>query len=224
MPVYNGGKYIKEAIQSVLGQTYKDFELLIIDDGSTDYSIEIAESFPDERIKIIKLNHNGIVEALNKGLGYAQGEYVIRSDADDVSMPDRFQKLLEYMDGNKDVSVCGSWATTINENGENIGELKYSPVEDYDIRKYAVFHNPFIHPSVIFRTEEVKRAGGYKNFTHTEDYELWTRLLKKGKGYNISEKLVKYRIHSKQITRSNNTKMRVFGLFVRILAIVRLLL
>ena len=222
MPVYNGEKYLKEAIQSVLDQTYKDFEFIIIDDGSTDDTEKVINSFSDERIRIYKLNHAGIVKALNKGLEVAQGEYIIRSDADDISLPERFQKLLDYMEENGRVGVCGSWAISMNGKGEEVGKMKYPPIENEEIKKYSLFHNPFIHPSVIFRKKTVDEVGGYRNFKHNEDYELWTRVLKDHEGHNLSEVLLKYRIHPHQTTRKHGLKMKAVGLCVRVLAFVRL--
>ena len=144
MPVYNGERFLKEAIEGVLNQSYKDFEFLILDDGSVDNSIKIAESFSDLRIKIIKLSHGGIVKALNEGLKISKGEYVVRVDADDISLSERFQKLLNYVEKNSEVAVCGSWAISINEKGEYTGEMKYPPIENSNIKKYAFLHNPFI--------------------------------------------------------------------------------
>jgi glycosyltransferase involved in cell wall biosynthesis len=221
MPVYNGERYLSEAIQSVLNQTFKDFEFIIIDDGSVDNSVKIIESFDDERIVFLKINHKGIVGALNTGLEIAKGEYIIRTDADDVSVPERFEKLIKYMQENKDISICGSWAISINEKNEILGEMKYPPIKDFEIKKYILFHNPFIHPAVIFKRKEIIDVGGYKNFKHNEDYELWTRVLIKKTGHNIPEFLIKYRIHSNQLTNKNNFKMRLIGLYVRILALVR---
>ena len=222
MPVYNGEKFLREAIESVLNQSYKDFEFLILDDGSTDNSIKISESFSDPRIKIIKLNHSGIVKALNEGLKLSKGEYIVRADADDISLPQRFEKLLKFMEENKDTAVCGSWATSINEREEYIGEMNYPPVNAKEIKNYALLHNPFIHPSVIICKEALGEIGGYRNFKHNEDYELWTRILYKYNGHNLPEPLLKYRIHQNQITKKKNFEMRIYGFFVRILALLRL--
>ena len=222
MPVYNGEKFLKDAIEGVLNQTYKDFEFLILDDGSTDNSSKIAESFSDPRIKIVKLNHGGIVKALNEGLKIMSGEYIVRVDADDISLPERFEKLLDYMEKNQDVAVCGSRAISINEKGEYIGEMNYPEIESEKIKKYALLHNPFIHPSVIICKEALAEVGNYRDFKHIEDYELWTRVLAKFKGHNLPEPLLKYRIHQNQITKKENLTMRFYGIFVRILAIWRL--
>lgn len=222
MPVYNGEKYIKETIESVLTQTFSDFEFIIIDDGSKDDTLNILNNFNDNRIKILKQNHGGIVKALNMGIKESQGEYIVRIDADDMCMINRFEILSKYMDDHKNTVVCGSWSEMINENGEVVDELKYAPIQDNDIRKYILLHNPFTHPSVIFRRSIFDKVGGYRKFTHNEDYELWTRMLMLGEGHNISEKLIKYRVHKKQITREGNLRMRIVGVWVRVLAGVRL--
>lgn len=221
MPVYNGGKYLKESIESVLNQTYKDFELIVVDDGSTDESDSIIKSFQDSRIKVLKLKHGGIVKALNEGIEQAVGDYIIRADADDVSDSERFEKLYNYMESNKEIAICGSWAISINEKGENVGEMKYPPIGNRELKKYALLHNPFIHPAVIFRRQEILEVGKYRNFKHNEDYELWTRVLRKNSGHNIPEFLIKYRIHSNQITKKSNLKMRLVGIYVRLLALIR---
>ncbi len=222
MPVYNGDKYIRKTIESVLSQTFFDFEFIVIDDGSTDNTYDILKSFNDNRIKILNQNHGGIVKALNLGIKESQGEYVIRIDADDICAFNRFETLVKYMDENVDVSICGSWARTIDENNNIIGELKYPPINHKDIKKYAILHNPFIHPSVILRKKTLNISGPYKNFKHNEDYELWTRILKIGKGHNLSEFLIDYRIHQNQVTRKSNIKMRLIGVWVRVLAVLRL--
>jgi hypothetical protein len=126
------------------------------------------------------------------------------------------------METNKKVVVCGSWAKKINENGEVVGRLDYIPVENKDIKKFSFLHNPFIHPSVIFRREVILKVGMYRKFKHNEDYEFWTRVLKVGEGHNIPEELIQYRVHENQITRKSNLKMRLVGIGVRVLAFARL--
>lgn len=222
MAVYNGEKYLKEAVDSILNQTYTDFEFIIINDGSTDNSLNILNSFKekDERIKIISRENKGLVYSLNEGVNMAQGEYIARMDADDISEPDRFEKQLQYMRENE-LAVCGSYATKINSFGEKIGEMNYSPSEK-KIKSFTLLHSPFIHPSVIFKKDVFEKVSGYqKFFKHIEDYELWTRIVFKYKTGNLPERLLKYRIHDDQITKKNNSEMRLKGLFVRILAFYR---
>jgi len=222
MPLYNGEKYILEAVESVLNQTCKEFELIIVDDGSTDNSVKIVKSFKDERIKLIESKHAGIVEALNLGIRISQGEYIIRADADDVSELNRFEILLNYMEANKDISITGSWATTMNKNGEKIGTLEFPPITHAEIKRYTLRYCPFIHPSLIIKKKTLDEVGYYKNFRYVEDYELWTRVLQKNKAHNVPQYLVKYRIHDDQITKKKNlTLRRLIGIYIRVLAVIR---
>lgn len=222
MPVYNGEKFIRETIDSVLSQSYVDFEFIIIDDGSTDNSLGYIRGYNDLRIILIQVTHGGIVNALNVAIQKSTGEYIVRIDADDVCAPLRFEKLFSYMEAHPDVAICGSWAKKINEKNETLGLFQYPPQEHSDIVTYAVLHNPFIHPSVIIRSKVLQSVGLYENFIHNEDYELWTRILRAGKGHNIPEELLNYRLHSNQITRKNNFKMRIVGVQIRVLALLRL--
>lgn len=222
MPVYNGEKYLKESIESILNQTYGDFEFIIVDDGSTDGSVEIINSFSDERIKLIKSEHRGIVESLNLGIKQSKGEYIIRTDSDDISELNRFEILVEYMEENKDISIAGSWATTIDKNGKKIGVMEFPPVSNKEIKKYILKYCPFIHPSVIIKKTTLDEVGYYKNFRYVEDYELWTRILNKNKAHNIPQHLVKYRVHQDQITKKKNINFRrLIGIYIRILALIR---
>jgi glycosyltransferase involved in cell wall biosynthesis len=223
MPVYNGEKYVREAIQSVLDQTFSDFEFIIVDDGSTDNSGEAINSFKDERIRYEQLPHRGLIHTLNHAIQIARGTYIARMDADDIALPERLARQVEYMDTHPDIAVCGSWATCIDKNGDNIGSYNYPPVENKKIKKYALIHNPFIHPSVVIRKEMIEKVGGYRAFwKHTEDYELWTRVLSLYKGTNIPEYLLKYRVHDNQVTASKSLMMRVYGVLLRALACKRL--
>ncbi len=222
MSVYNGDKYLREAVESILNQTYKDFEFIIINDGSTDDSLGILKNFQieDSRIKFVSRENKGLIESLNEGVKVAQGEYIVRIDADDVSLPERLQKQLKYVIDN-DLAVCGTWAEGIDENGDKIYNMDYPPVAG-KVRSFTLLHNPFIHPSVIFRKDVFEKVGGYRKFfKYIEDYELWTRIVFKYKTGNIPEALLKYRMHDGQITRKNNLAMRVRGIFVRILALYR---
>ncbi len=220
MPVFNGGKYLKEVIESVLIQTETDWELLIIDDGSTDSTRSIAESYKDPRIKYYARPHCGLVETLNFGLKEAKGEYIARLDADDIAEPERLKKQLEFIK-NKDLVLCGTWATIIDTEGNELGIMNYPPVTAKEIRKYALLHNPFIHPSVMFCRKTIIEAGGYRSYKHAEDYELWTRIIYKYPVSNLPLPLIRYRIHDSQITKKVNLRMRISGVRVRAMALFR---
>ena len=221
MSVYNGGKYLKQAINSVLNQTYRNLEYIIIDDGSTDNSLQILKEFKakDQRILVISRENKGLIPSLNEGVKLAQGEYIARIDADDVSLPERFEKQLKWIE-ERSLVICGTWADGVDSLGVKVQDMNYPPVDK--IRFFVLRHNPFIHSSVVFRKDVFEKVGGYKSFfRHIEDYELWTRIVFKYKTGNIPEKLLLYRFHDGQITKKNNFEMRLKGILVRILAVYR---
>lgn len=230
MPVYNGEKFLREAIESILSQTFTDFEFIIINDGSTDNSLKIIKEYvdKDKRIKIIDQKNTGIIGALNNGLKISSGEYIVRIDADDISLPERLEKQINCLE-KEEAYLCGSWANIIDENGHNTNKkLNYPPRFWQEIKKYLIRGNPFIHPSVIFsreiyEKEKDKNGNLYKNYKHIEDYELWTRIVPKYKSVNLQEYLIEYRIHPEQITKKFNYKMKILGIKVRLLAIYRLI-
>jgi glycosyltransferase involved in cell wall biosynthesis len=222
MSVYNGEKYLRPAVASILGQSFKDLEFIIIDDGSTDHSLNILKEFQaqDSRIKLVSRENKGLIYSLNEGVKMAQGEYIARMDADDISIPERLEKQLKWsQDGS--LVVCGTWAEGIDSVGIKIKEMNYPPSEK-KIKSFALLHNPFIHPSAMFRKDVFEKVGGYRDFfKYIEDYELWTRMVFKHKAGNVPEVLLKYRLHNEQVTKKNNFEMRLKGLFVRILALFR---
>lgn len=224
MSVYNGEKYLREAINSVLSQDFSDFEFIIIDDGSTDKSLEIIRSFSDKRIRIITRENRGLIFSLNEAISLAQGKYLVRMDADDICLPNRFSIQLKAFDDSK-IALVGSWATKINNSGEEIGLMSYPPLEYKKIKRFFIKHNPFIHSSVIIKKEVFDKVGVYNSkFKHAEDYELWSRILSKFEAINISQPLIKYRISGDSITKQHNLFMRYQGLRVRMLGFIRLFL
>lgn len=224
MSVYNCEKYLKYAVDSILNQTYKDFEFIIINDGSTDKSREILESYKDDRIKLFNNKNKGLTKSLNEAIGYSKGEYIARIDADDIALPERFEKQVKFLDSNPEIVMCGTWADFINEDGEILREFR-RPVTDRDIKREIVFHNPFIHPSVMMRKSVFDKIGLYdESFRHAQDYELWTRIVTKFKTANIPEKLLRYRLLKEGITQSNNLKIRIDNFRIRWRAILRFIL
>ncbi len=211
MPVYNGERYLKESIESILSQTYKNFEFLIIDDGSTDNSSNIIDSFNDKRIRKISNKVNlGLVKSLNKGLRLACGKYIVRMDSDDLSEKNRIEKQVEYMENNLDVAVLGSAVRLIDENNQ-LGRNIVYPLRYIDILWSLYFGSPLAHPSVIMRSSVVKKIGGYgstkiatnREKYSVEDFDLWFRLSKVSKLINLDTCLLKLRKHNKNLTVVN---------------------
>jgi glycosyltransferase involved in cell wall biosynthesis len=190
MPCYNEERNIGNSIESILNQTFKDFELIIIDDSSTDNSVNVINSYNDQRIKLIQKSENsGVANSLNLGLQSASGKYIARMDADDLSNKERLKKQLEYMENNKDVILVGSWGFTINPITNTTKEIR-RPETDLDIRKYFQKDNPFIHTSVLFKSFIPNKSFQYSEIKGFEDYDLWLRMSKFGKLANIPEFLV----------------------------------
>ncbi len=185
MPVYNAEKYLREAIGSILSQTWSDFEFLIINDGSTDHSREIIRSFDDRRIRLVDNPSNiGVTKSLNRGLQMARGEFIARQDADDISYPDRLARQMIFLNQNQDVVLLGTRARAINADGKPLNIIFRFPVGSLAIRWYLMFENPFIHSSVVFQRRVIcEKLGGYnETFLRTQDFELWSRL---GRNYNV---------------------------------------
>ena len=212
LPVYNCELYIKEAVLSILNQSYTKFELIVVNDGSTDSTLEILNSFADERLKIITQNNEGIVRALNKGLELCNGDYIARQDADDISYPDRLQKQLEFLEKNKEIYILGSWAEIINDKSELKGVLKHHTKVN-ELRFWSIFDTYFVHSTIMFRKEIIEYIGNYKGGKHIfEDFNLWSRILRFYKGTNLPCILLKYRELNTGISKStSNFKERIIN-------------
>lgn len=197
MPVYNGEKYLKDAIDSILNQTFNDFEFLIINDGSTDKSVEIIESYNDSRIKLINNKVNiGVSASRNECMDIALGEYIAFMDCDDISLPKRLQIQVRFMNKNPEVGICGSW---IKVFGDKKLIHKY-PTTSEEIKCSMLFYPPFAQPTVMIRKNLFKKYNLYydKNNNFAEDYKLWTIACKYFPIANINEVLLYYRCHTIQ--------------------------
>ncbi len=198
MPVYNGERYLQESIESILKQTFTDFEFIIINDGSTDRSGEIIKSYHDQRIRLIENESNlGLTISLNKGLSSASGEYIARMDADDISLPERFAKQVDFLKTHPDIGVLGSGVQFIDHHGTPSSILQY-PSEHGLLQWYLYFLNPIIHSTVMMRRKIVETVGGYnpeRTDPHAEDYELWDGLSNVTRLWNLNEVLLYYRLH-----------------------------
>ncbi|WP_410772551.1 glycosyltransferase family 2 protein [Fontibacillus sp. BL9] len=198
MPVYNNADFVMEAVDSMLGQTYKDFELILIDDGSTDGSASLISRITDYRVRRIYHQKNqGLVSTLNEGLGLATGEYIVRMDSDDISMPNRLERQVSFMDQNPDIGL--SAAAFASSGAER---PKVNPANHEEIKTWLLFHCCICHPLVIMRNDLVQRLGVRydSNYPHAEDYELWNRLAFETKVANLPDNLLFYRQHSGQVS------------------------
>ena len=211
MSVYNGEKYLNEAIDSILGQTFKDFEFLIINDGSTDKTGEILESYNDPRIKIINNEKNiGLTKSLNKGLKLTRGEYIARQDADDISMPERLEKEVEFLETHQDYAVVGTFAKIINKNSEILSFLE-RPIEDLKIKEFFKKDNCIVHGSSMIRKACLSDIGFYNELMiRSQDYELWLRLSKKYRLANIAKYLYMWRKHDENIEAKFIGEQKIF--------------
>jgi glycosyltransferase involved in cell wall biosynthesis len=224
MSVYNGERYVSKAIDSILQQTYTDFEFIIINDGSTDATEEIIRRYKDPRIVYLHQENLGLITSLNVGIEKSGGEYIARMDADDIAAPDRLEKQIGVCLKNPDYAVVGSYAIIIDEVGVAKGTMTYPPCTWQKIRTFSLLHNPFIHSSIMYKKTVVKAVGGYRaSFKHIEDYELWTRIIHTYPCANIPELLLQYRTHGMQVTRTKKWHIRLRGIFLRIINLYRYL-
>ncbi|MBU5636449.1 glycosyltransferase [Geomonas sp. Red69] len=200
MPVYNGELFLREAIDSILAQSFAEFELLVIDDGSSDASAAIAASYADSRLRLIQNGANlGLIETLNRGIELARGEYILRMDCDDVSLPERLRKQVDFMDRFPEVGVCGVWYL---EFGPKLRRITRCAADHESIRCGTLFNPVVGHPSVILRRKLLLEHGLRYDpaYRHAEDYQLWSQALQHCRFANIPEVLLHYRVHPGQVT------------------------
>ncbi|MFH0739977.1 MAG: glycosyltransferase family 2 protein [bacterium] len=223
MASHNGEKFIKEAIDSVLGGTFADFEFLIVDDGSTDLTAIMLNEYRarDERIKIITNSQCfGLTKSLNIALKQSLGKYIARMDDDDVSLKNRLEKQLDFMERNLAVALCGSLGFVIDEKGETIKE-KNLALSYAEIKKRLLFNNQFIHSSLMMRKKVLDREGFYnERFKKAQDYELVLRLARKYQVVNLPERLIKWRKLATSISHKNKEQKK-FAIKARWLAITK---
>jgi len=209
MSVYNGGKYLKESVESILNQTFSDFEFLITDDCSSDDTIKILKEYSDKdsRIRLLLNSENiGLTKSLNRMIDISSGDFVARMDADDVSYSLRFQKQIEYMRTHPDIGVCGTNIEIINGNIKKINTCHF--LEHDEIKAALLFNNVIPHTAVMIRSELFKEHGFRYNeeFKIIQDYELWERLIKYTRFHVLSETLAMFRILDSGITGKSSKK------------------
>ncbi|MCP4397497.1 MAG: glycosyltransferase [bacterium] len=211
LPVYNGERYLRRAIESILQQSYSSFEFLIIDDGSTDLSLKIVQSYQDARIRLLENGRNlGLIDSLNRGMGLAKGEYIARMDCDDISLPERLARQVAYLDTHPDIGVLGCGVRVIDACGNPMFLVDF-PQENGFIKWSLCFYNPLAHPTVMMRKEVVLSVGGYKfdflqedetySTIHNEDYDLWRRLWRVTSFCNLPDRLLYLRKHADNISK-----------------------
>lgn len=216
MSVYNGERYLRETIESILNQTFKDFEFLIINDGSTDSTREIISSYNDYRIRLINNEVNiGLTKSLNKGIGVAKGKYIARMDADDISLSARLQKQVEFLDEHFTVGLVGTSVVQIDEEGRTVVEIPLL-TESAKIQEELLFGNQFCHGSIMFRKECVERAGKYREeFKYAQDYDLYLRMAEYYELSNLNDFLYKWRLVVSSISVSRKLKQDRYAMLAR---------
>lgn len=196
MSCYNSQEFVANAIDSILNQTFQDFEFIIWNDGSTDRTVEIVESFNDPRIVLISAENQGLGKALHDACEKAQGKYIVRMDDDDISLPNRLQVEYDYMESHPECILASCAVKYINKDGDVIG-CSGPALTDNVLKKTF----SFVHPGVIFRTEVYRKTQGYYNLRTAQDKVLWQLMAPFGKFHNINKILIMYRVQSNSIGR-----------------------
>jgi len=217
MSVYNGGKFLKASIDSILNQTFADFEFIILDDGSDDNSVDIINSYQDKRICLHNLNHQGLPSALNYGISIARAQLICRMDSDDIAQSQRFEKQLKFLDKNPEVDLCGTSISIIDENDRLIG-TRLMPVQHNEIIGTIDYSCNVIHPTYCFKKKIHDSIGGYrKELLYSQDYDYLLRVIDKGyRVYNLPEVLLKYRMINRANPEKTYNQMRYGGLAQRL--------
>jgi glycosyltransferase involved in cell wall biosynthesis len=200
MPVFNAELHLKEAIDSIITQTYSNFEFLIINDGSTDSSNKIILSYSDTRIRYINNEKNkGLIETLNLGFSVALGKYIARMDADDISLRNRIEQQVNFLNKNPQIGLLGTGYTYFGDKNDVV----QFPTRHEDLKYACLFYNPFCHPSVMIRKEvlDTFELKFKKEYLHSEEYKLWTDLLSFSHGANLNDNLLLYRSHPTQVSQ-----------------------
>jgi FkbM family methyltransferase len=202
MTVFNGEEFLSETVDSVLNQSFRDFEFIIVDDGSTDATADILSKYAprDSRIRVLRNGKKGRAASLNLGISLANGKYVANNDADDLATPGRLEEQVAFMERNPEVGVLGSAYEVITDSGAVIDLVRH-PLEDSEIRSVILRDNPICHSSAILRKDIALAVGGYRStFEPSEDYDLWLRMSERSKLANLHNVLVRYRVHANQLS------------------------
>ena len=205
MAVHNGACHLPEALDSVLGQTFCDFELVVVNDGSTDETGEILGRYQqrDPRLRVIQQDKQGLALSLNTSVNEARGRYVARLDADDVALPRRLERQVDFLERNREVGLLGGAVVFITSAGSAFASWQY-PLDDSEIRRKLARASAFVHPTVMMRADHLRAVGGYRrSMLGAEDYDLWLRLAERCRMANLAEPVLRYRIHPGQASRAD---------------------
>ena len=206
MGVWNGAPRVRDAVESVLGQTMGDLELIVIDDGSTDGTPALLESFGDPRLRVERRGRGGLTSALNRALALARAPLLARLDADDVAVPDRLARQRAFLDAHPDVGLLGSAAREVDPSGRDIRTVR-PPTDDAALRRALIRSNPFVHSSMMMRRAAVELVKGYDpSFPVAQDYDLWMRVSRVTRMANLAEPLVVRRILPGRVTATRDTE------------------
>jgi glycosyltransferase involved in cell wall biosynthesis len=202
IPVYNREKYVGEAIDSILAQSFPDFEVLLVDDGSTDNSVELMRSYTDPRVRLVRNERNlGIPKTRNRGVQLARGDYIAILDSDDTASPDRLAKQVAFLDRHHDCVLVGSWAALMDEKGQALKRGKRRYVSPGEVKSHLLFHCWLPHSSVMARAATLRAYGYREQYVVCSDFDLFVRLARKYKLGHLPEPLVRQRVHVGRITR-----------------------
>ena len=217
LPVWNGEAFLKSAVESILRQTLSSFELIVIDDGSTDTSAAIAGKFAcdDNRVRVLHRAHEGLSAALNAGIAAARGEYIARMDADDISVPDRLQKQVAYLDEHPACVAVGAWIQVIDEADLHLGVKTYAQTHEEISRALLRGISPIAHPTIVARCDALRAVGGYDARRYpSEDLDLWFRLGEVGRLANLGEALLQHRRHKAALGVRERETMKAMALII----------
>ena len=212
MPAFNAELYVEEAVRSILDQTFRDFEFIIVDDGSTDRTPEILRTFTDPRIRLLFNERNeGNYPARNRGCWLAQGKYIAVMDADDVALPERLEKQMRFMEENPEILACGTAYRLIGRNKIIVQPVKWTEIQYCLLMTYCM-----LHPTMMIRAEVMKKLGFYKEESIcAEDYDLTLRLAIVGKVINMPDVLLERRLHANQISSLYSKKQNLYGSYIQ---------
>ena len=210
MPTYNAETHLNRALESISSQSFENFELVVVDDDSSDKTIKIVNNTHIETNLIRRSDESGITSALNRGVQESNGKYIARHDADDWSAPERFEKQVKYLEANQEVALLGTGAYLVDEEGQHISQRRVDTNPSLDD---LIEHNEFVHGSVMMRKDALESVGGYDEwFPTTEDYDLWLRLADEYEVRNIDEPLYYFRQHDDSLYGSNLEELKLYHL------------